>query len=704
MAEACLSYLGLEALSEGPHENAAETAKRIDDLPFLRYSARYWGYHVSYILDDADIKESTLRLLADPKRLSASVQVLSLPDQPDLAHLDLTAFHRPQYEGSTGHVYLEAPALCMAANFGLCEIAERLIHLEPESVKVTCSQKRTPLHYASGNGHLSMVNLLIRHGVDVNACDEHGVSALHLAADSKSHASTEVIEALLSAGARTEARTKSLNEYSDWSYSMPIHWAAWQPSGNNVEALVKGGADVEAGNAWFRTPLHIACRHKRLEVMQKLIALGANVNSERDGRGTPLCWAAEHGHLEAAKLLLQNGANLCVSSYQGTPLELAIVGNHPALAKFFRNQDCSHEGKGDLVRFTIRSAMNRHGHRDRAKQAVIKLLDTLPNADRDAILAEELSAALAFPEFSAVDFLVGRGANLGQTDQFGRTVMHMSLHYDRFDFFDRGLQAGLDYRAADAQGCQPIHHAASGNCLKGLRWLLEKSIDLNDTDSNGWTPLHWAAFQGHHQAVDLLLSAGSSLDATDTQYRTPLHIACAVRPADQALLQMLGASDWDICCINDSTQYSPEENAWYFVCALNGQRMHQVVRGAKEFDVQWDRQLGLALDHFTKHEKGRCGNARAALLFSKSNEVLFNSGLQRAVEAGLVRSHTAPNGMQFNSLSAKPERPAFCDCCSYVSLPTFERYTPVTDISQGYHQTSILLHMWRGQTLPALPE
>ena len=73
------------------------------------------------------------------------------------------------------------------------------------------------------------------------------------------------------------------------------------------------------------TPLHLAARYGRTEIVSVLIAGGAAVNPAAYRKNTPLHWAAEYGHVAVVKEQLKAGADWTKKNDLGrTPLQLAI--------------------------------------------------------------------------------------------------------------------------------------------------------------------------------------------------------------------------------------------------------------------------------------------------------------------------------------------------------------------------------------------
>ncbi|MDO4751506.1 MAG: ankyrin repeat domain-containing protein [Akkermansia sp.] len=76
-----------------------------------------------------------------------------------------------------------------------------------------------------------------------------------------------------------------------------------------VETLLKNGADINAQDEIGYTPLMAACVAGKTDMVRYLIQTGAEVNKTNSLKETALMLAAQNGHAEAVKLLLAAGAD-----------------------------------------------------------------------------------------------------------------------------------------------------------------------------------------------------------------------------------------------------------------------------------------------------------------------------------------------------------------------------------------------------------
>jgi ankyrin repeat protein len=177
------------------------------------------------------------------------------------------------------------------------------------------------------------------------------------------------------------------NETDDEAKWTPLHFAAQLGSVELTTALLKAGANIDAQTSQGFSPLYIATKQQKLEVLKVLISMGANPNlkdghhqtalhracemnlsvlanaiitstgksgtnttsttstnssatssAPREGvldvnlqdlmGRTPLHWAAEKGMVTTVDLLLQNGAKLIKSSGGEDPLLWASRAGH----------------------------------------------------------------------------------------------------------------------------------------------------------------------------------------------------------------------------------------------------------------------------------------------------------------------------------------------------------------------------------------
>lgn len=163
----------------------------------------------------------------------------------------------------------------------------------------------TPLIIACNYNYVDLAKLLISKGADINIRGNDGSTAL-IAACSNSQ---ELVEILLSKGA--DIKSKMANGTGVFTQCIngilmdrvSIHLAG---------ILLSKGADIEdsatGGHIEGYTPLMIAARNNKLELVNFLIKNGANVNAKSKDGNTALSLAVKKGHQRIIDVLKSNGA------------------------------------------------------------------------------------------------------------------------------------------------------------------------------------------------------------------------------------------------------------------------------------------------------------------------------------------------------------------------------------------------------------
>src|SRR5476649_555041 len=166
----------------------------------------------------------------------------------------------------------------------------------------------TLLHFASKNGYVPYVDILIRFGAHINVKDSDGLTPLHWATR---EVNLGVVERLIK-GKRTIDKTGTHfagvhTNQKDHHGLTALHWAAqWE----------------------FRTTADessLDCtKEKLLRIAASLIKHRANIDQQDDQGFTALHWAAMRNFPELAELLINNGATLILKDNKGhTPFDHA---------------------------------------------------------------------------------------------------------------------------------------------------------------------------------------------------------------------------------------------------------------------------------------------------------------------------------------------------------------------------------------------
>jgi len=185
--------------------------------------------------------------------------------------------------------------------------------------------RRTPLHIAASEGHLSICQFLINERAHINRSDRWGGSPLD---DARRHRHVKCAEYLQIVGGKFGSSSQATNFIT----------AASEGDVEEIAAILRlGNIDINEGDYDKRTALHLAAGNGQLAVVKFLCQSGANVNALDRWAGKPLDDAQIGGHDKCIELLVKCGAKH--GSLKNTPRE-ALVDLFDQYAKM-RNGELS---------------------------------------------------------------------------------------------------------------------------------------------------------------------------------------------------------------------------------------------------------------------------------------------------------------------------------------------------------------------------
>jgi len=112
IAQACLTYLCLDAFSSGPCLSDEEYEHRTETWPFLQYAAQYWGDHAREDLKEG-YKSLAVELCSSNRNLGCATQAMGVGN-----HL---------FQGYSQRFRKSYTGLHVASSFGLKAIVEALL-------------------------------------------------------------------------------------------------------------------------------------------------------------------------------------------------------------------------------------------------------------------------------------------------------------------------------------------------------------------------------------------------------------------------------------------------------------------------------------------------------------------------------------------------------------------------------------------------
>ncbi len=421
------------------------------------------------------------------------------------------------------------------------ETAVRTLLKQGVNVNAGEGDGSTALHFAAYADNLSVADLLIRAGAHADAANDLGATPLHLACDNGSAAMVDRLlaakanpnaklldgETVLMACARTgnAAAVKALLVHgANPKAAEPEHdqtalmWAAAESHPDDVAMLLEFGADVKArSRAYSQTVVG--------EQTQRAGREELNYDVMRGG-STPLLFAARSGDAASAKLLLAAGADPNDRLPDGTSaLVLAAQSGHRdvALTLLEKGADPNDMGIGysalhaAILRSDLTLVMALLAHGADPNIRMTKATPVRRNSTDYFLLAPLIGStpyllAAKFLEPEIMRALIAGGADSSLKMPNGATALMLAAGMNSATNEDRRGINVIDYGKPEPESkVLPVVTAA-----------FEIGGGINASNDAGETALHAAVTHRYATVIQYLVDQGADVNARNRRGLTPL--------------------------------------------------------------------------------------------------------------------------------------------------------------------------------------
>jgi len=428
------------------------------------------------------------------------------------------------------------------------EINSSTQHFTPTYCRSDC--RISPLSYAARHNDVTLMELLLKFGAQLELKDPSGKTALYYALEpakrNSSSYKTASLQLLLKSGAK-------VNVLDDTGVS-PLASACSEGVSVLVKTLLSFGADPNLPTTAVY-PLSLACQFRYYEIVELLLEYGADMQATNSNSEPPLCEALttfDDGDAgpdsDLAQLLLDYGADTNVMTSLGeTPLILACLNNLPTVVWMMLK--C---GAKVNIGKSHKSPLN-----DACRNKHMVIVELLLNEGADPNVPEETADTCSYALHIAV--------NDGNHDPFGacdygdndlyRTCGPRSITATygcsgNNDLVNLLLRHGANVDVVDGFGNTALHHVMK-TCNRSTResildTLLKAGADVNICNNDGESPLYLAVqkclYTGlkkcdgvRDYAVTNLLAHGADPNLTTTD-KFPLSVACDIEMQNFSLV------------------------------------------------------------------------------------------------------------------------------------------------------------------------
>ena len=377
-------------------------------------------------------------------------------------------------------------------------------------LKIKGIDKTTPLMWISANNSdVSLVELLLDGGEDLEARSEDGRTVLMWATSNKSK---DIINFLINSGARVEARDR-------YGKTVLMYAAQQNEDPAVIQSLISAGASLKVRDGSDWTPFMYAVGfNSNPEIIKLFIENGVDIEQrEAITNKTPLILSAElNQNPEIIKVLMDAGADVIAQDRQGNSAWNLIQNNIN-----LKNTDAY--WRLNELRFLDQNNLDEIDRDISLDEKVVTLEKELTNDDLQTDLFMDIQLLSGFEKMKlsarkltekGLEDALKRGVDVNARGRHQFTALMLIAGYGELPVMvDSLVNLGAQIDATNYNGWSSLHYATRYNTnFQFMEFLIAEGANIDAQNVNGWTPLMIASkYAKDPEPIRLLLNAGADL-------------------------------------------------------------------------------------------------------------------------------------------------------------------------------------------------
>ncbi|KAJ8302764.1 LOW QUALITY PROTEIN: hypothetical protein KUTeg_019160 [Tegillarca granosa] len=390
-----------------------------------------------------------------------------------------------------------------------------------------CHPLCTSLHIAALHGQAHLIDVLVKNGALVDACDYLAYTPLHLACQK---------------GYQNIIGRCDINA-TNYRQDTPLHMASKWGYEGIVNVLLENGARTDLKNRKKQTAFSLAQNAKVQQLFYE------NEKRPRFMTQRPISKSmSDYEVITVKKPKVPNASVSEPSSLSTTPLNTPEIASLDQLENKQRDLLYKAIGDGDeqLVKFyfgwnkdsddedelspTVTARELCHPLCQCSKCSPVQQLSVTGkngihiNTQNPAGFTP-LHLSVLHANLSLVKMFVKRGADVNIKSKKEITALHLSCYLMLGEIASYLIQHGAKVNIKDNAGDSPLHLCVDKECVPLLYILIQHGANVNSANNEGNTPLHKAVYGGKCNIVKKLLNSGANMSCVNKENLTPIQIS-----------------------------------------------------------------------------------------------------------------------------------------------------------------------------------